>query len=412
MKILLGLAAILVLVLGGAAVYLAATTPSVGGGVPFPLPTRERALLSAVPVSAESFALVPGVAGVEAKMSRNAVTRDAAARFAAEATLPLPWMIGGADLVIWRSGRVTTCLLQLDPVRALVARAYLALARGGRSTRVLLDAPEGPALPAEELDRVLMLAAELPPGDALVVQREGARGSFPPIARPAVSSIAISATTIDIVSRSPGRDEWIAGDTPLRPRFARGSMLTAAFATPPRVLGDMNRLVGAKVSPLLRDGGAIVIYGVDAGKLLPRPHEVLVMPATPERRAELQRFTSQTLPRGVTEAVGFRIETGEADDDLLVAFDGDSIGRYRKDGLDAAQLPANVWSLRIDPRSAGPVLDRLASNPGLRYLAPRVHRAVRDAAGWMTALRSASSVEAGLVRTAGTAELRVRITSK
>lgn len=407
-------AGIVVAAVAGTAVYLAATTPSASREIRFPLSASDRELLGSVPAGADSFALVPSAAALENKLTANPVTREAMRRLAVSQALPWPWMVGRADLLVWHEGKRTSYLLRLDPFRSFLVRAYL-LAAGENAANLFLAAPEGPRIEAAELDRLAALGNRLPPGDALVVQRKGRRGAFPPIGRPAVSSVSITPDAMNIVSvaarSNAGAVNGAAERQPFVPRFARGAMITGTFAEPPRILEDMNRLGGGRSSSLLRDGGSVVVYEVDAGKLLPRPHEVIVLPATPERRAELQRLAAGTL-RGVGEAAGFRIETEEAGGQLLVAFDSDSLGRYRSDSFDDAELPANSWSVAIDPARAVPVLGRLGSNAGLRYLAPRIFRSARDLETWVAPLRAAKRIEAGLTAAGGTEELRVRVRAK
>jgi len=240
----------------------------------------------------------------------------------------------------------------------------------------------------------------LPPGDALVVQRENARGAFPPVGRPAVSSIRISPESIDIVSVSNGgQAPRLSGQAGMR--FPHSAILTATFTSPPRIIEEMNRLIGAKASALLGDGGAIVLYDVETNKLLPRPREVIVMPATPERRAALEDFARSDIP-------GIRIETGEAPGQLLLSFDKQSIAQYLKDTFDDPALSGSEWTIRIDPKRAVPMLDQLSDNPGLRFLAPRIFKSAKDLRNWVGNLENARSIEAA----ASPGELRVRIATK
>ena len=54
------------------------------------------------------------------------------------------------------------------------------------------------------------------------------------------------------------------------------------------MVDDLNRVMGAKVAPLLRNGGALALYDVEVGKLMPRPIGVVAVPA--DRRAEFASF--------------------------------------------------------------------------------------------------------------------------
>ena len=99
-------------------------------------------------------------------------------------------------------------------------------------------------MPAD-LSVLLRLATGLPEGDVFVVQKETGRGAFPPIGRPAVTSVRVTATEVLLVSRAATAET--AEQRRIRPRFPAGAMLAASFAAPPRVLGDLSRLLGAKI---------------------------------------------------------------------------------------------------------------------------------------------------------------------
>src|SRR5439155_23184653 len=124
-------------------------------------------------------------------------------------------------------------------------------------------------------------AANPPAGDALVVQREPGRGASPPIPRPAVSSVVVAPEAIRIVSRAASSEP---PSSPLVASFPKTAMLAATFTSPPRLVEDLNRLLGVKVAAMLGGGGAVALYDVEVGKLLPRPIGVFAVPA--ERRAE------------------------------------------------------------------------------------------------------------------------------
>jgi hypothetical protein len=404
---------IVVLIAGGVALYLVMSTPSTSAGVRFPITPAQRVLLGNVSASADAFALVPTAAAFEAKLRTNPVTRQAVEEWSSSRPLLPPWMIGGADLVVWRSGKRTSYALNLDWFRSLVVRVWMmagtSIDARWNGSALLLNAPNDAPMTAADLEALLALGNGLPAGDALAIQREGARGAFPPIGRPAATTARVTPDAISIASRSPR-----ASDRPLPPssldaRFPRGSMLTAAFSAPPRIIDEMNRLVGARASALLRDGGEIVLYGVDSHKLLPRPREVIVLPSTPERRIALQDFLSHTAPNQLQQALGFHIETADTGTKLLVAFDRDSIDRYRADTLDFPTLPATSWSIRVDPKRAVPMLQQIADSPGLRYLAPRLFRSARDLGDWIDHLQAASSIEAADSVSATEEELRVII---
>jgi hypothetical protein len=392
-KKLLLIIVVLALIAGGVALYLKSTTPSQSRGVAFPLGAREHEMLSHVPASAEAFALVPTAAALTAKLRANPITRDVVDEWSSKQKLPEPWMIGGADLLAWRTEGRTRYFLRLDPLRALLVRMYIMIA-GDIGDTVVINAPAEAAIGADELQRIEALAAKLPNGDALVVQRESGRGAFPPIARPAVSSVAVKPEIIDIVSRAASSDP---PSPPLAASFPKSAMLAAAFTTPPRLVGDLNRLTGAKIAELLANGGSIALYDVDVNKLMPRPIGVFGVPA--ERRAEFTNLVDLT-KQG--EALGYEVHTAERGNQLLLSFDR-SLDTYIKDTFEARQLPSARWTLRVDPGRLAPILSQLSNNIGLRIASPRIFRGAKDADRWISALGRAASIEANDA-TDGTAE--------
>ncbi|HEX3583453.1 MAG TPA: hypothetical protein VH087_16905 [Thermoanaerobaculia bacterium] len=398
---------IALVVIGAAVVYFVVTTPKESAGIRFPLSPAQRALLASVPASAESFALIPNAAALEGKLRANPVTREAVDDYRERATLPAPWMLGGADVVVWRAGKATTYFVRLDAVRSLLAHIYLMVAGDAGPTRLLINATDETPIAAAEIDQLLALGASLPAGEALVVQREESRGAYPPIGRPSVSTVTITPASIDISSVAPAilpANQTPPTGLPAPHRFARNAILTANFTSAPRLIEESNRLLGTKASVLLRDGGAVVLYAVDAGRLLPRPREVIVIPDTPERRALLGELTKL--------AVAFPVQTAQADNDLLIAFDDDSIGKYKSDTFEPPSLPGNRWSIRIDPQKALPMLEQVSDNPGLRLIAPRLFRSARDLNDWIEHLKAARSIEAAASTTGAGEELRVRIAAK
>ncbi|HEX7155360.1 MAG TPA: hypothetical protein VF618_28090 [Thermoanaerobaculia bacterium] len=396
----------IIVVVAGTAIYLVATTPKSGAGVTFPLDEAQRKLLARIPASADSFAFAPTAALLQAKLEANPVTRDPIRQWAAKQQLPGPWLLGGADLVAWKDGKRTSYGIRMDPFRALLVRLWL-MVGGDVDARwdgkvFLLNAGNGPKIDQSELTSLLMLCEGLPAGDVLVVQRERGRGLFPPLSRPTVSTLQITPQRIDITSR--GRTDDATPATPVSGRFPSGAMLSATFARAPRIVDDLNRLLGTRVSTLVGDGGSISIYGVDTGTLVPRPKGMIVMPATDARRQEMGELQQ------LAAFVGG--ETRDSGKELLVSFDRQSMGLYSKDTFAEAPWPANVWAVRLDPQPLIPVLERLGDNTGLRIASPRLHRAARDLRRWVRYLGQAEEIVAVDSVANGVEEMRVRIESK
>jgi hypothetical protein len=255
------------------------------------------------------------------------------------------------------------------------------------------------APPSPSLD--LALADGLPAGDALLVQRRESRGAFPPIGRPAFTAVKIAPNEIVLVSRAADASATTSEATTAS--FPEKAMLSVAFHEPPKLLGDLGRLLGTDIGDLVRNGGSLSLYEIDAGLLLPRPKGVIAVPANDAGRAALEEY------RKYVELVG---EIREANGQFLVSFDRTSAGAYINDAKEPAAWPANRWSGRIDPEVMIPILRRLGDSHGLRFAAPRIHRAARDLRNWIGALEQAESIEAAESASGGVEELRVRIVSK
>jgi len=386
---------------GGVVLYLIATTPSTSRGVVFPLDAANRAMIAHVPESAEAFALIPAAAALDAKMRANPVTRGAIESWTSKQQLPRPWMIGDADLLAWRSEGKTRYYLRLDPLRALLVRAYVMIA-GDIGNTIVINAPAEQPIDAAERDAILALTDKLPAGDALVVQRVASRGAYPPIARPAVSSIRVTPAEIDIVSRAASDDP---PSGPLVAHLPQHALIAGAFSTPPRILNDLNRLLGADVGKLFDSGGEIAIYDIATGKLLPRPLCVFVVPNDAPRQEALGRLQALL---GSGAALGIRPTVRPFDDRLLLSFD-DSIGNYINDAPAASRWASAGWALRLDPARLGPIAGNLSNDIGLRIAAPRIFRSARDTDRWIAALQRAKSIDAVDATDGAAEELRVTI---
>jgi hypothetical protein len=408
MKKLTIIGCILAALVAVVAIYLTATTPKTSVGVRFPLTGAQRALIAAVPESAESFALIPTAAALDAKLRANPVTSEAVDDWERSHSLPSPWMVGGADLLAWRDATTTRYLVRLDPIRGVLVRTYMMFG-GDIGETLVLNAPDGPPISANDLAPILALSEKLPPGDAFVVQRRGSRGAFPPIGRPAVTSLSVTPDDILFTSRAARDvDEPAAMQLTQPAQFASGALLTATFATMPRVVEDMNRVFGTKVSSLVQNGGTLTVYDIDTHKFMPRPKGVISVTDDPVRRASFEEFVSK-VQQG--ESLGIHIRTAEHGGALLLSFD-DSIDIYLKDTFRPGSWPAGKWAVRADPKHLVPILGRLGDSIGLRIAAPRFFRSARDLGHWIEALKGATVLEAADSDDGSAEELKVRIGAK
>lgn len=410
MRTLLVFLLILAILFGGIALYLYATTPTTSAGVTFPLSNDHRALLARVPAGADSFALIPTAAVLHKKLLANPVTSEPVARWTETQDVPQPWLLGGADVVAWRDGKQTSYAIRVDAFRAFLVRIMMMWSSGNVDARwdgtmFVINSHGGTAIAAAALDPIVELANGLPPGDMLVVQRNRARGVFPPIGRPAVTSMTISPGEILSVSRSAAsglaasaftRDGSSAAAALQHPQ---GAMLSVNFAEPPRLLADFQRLLGANLKDL--GAGSIALYDIDTGTLLPRPKGVIAVPRS--NRAALGDVIR------AADMLGGHEEKG---DQLVMAFDRKSLPLYLEDTFAPPTLPATSWSVRLDPQKLVPALEKVGDSRGLQIASGRLHRAARDLRNWISFLENAKSIEAGASTAGGFDELRVRIASK
>ena len=383
----------------GTAIYLVATTPREAPPLRFPLTPSQLELLGRVPATAEAYAYIPAPAVLHRRLIENPVTRGAVARWSEEQPLPPASLLGAADAVLWKTGKVTSYAIRLDALRALIVRIWTLFSRTdaqweGSTLLVNAEASGGGAPEAGQ-------AQGLPEGDIFVVQRSGARGAFPPIARPALTSVRVTVSEILITARA--RNTTTNEPSPFRARFPRNAILSVAFSDPPPILGDFERLLAADIEAIAGDGGMIALYKVETGTLLPRPKGVVVLPADDESRSTLVRYER------VIDLVGEKVErNGE----LVVSFDSTSARQYLEDVPVPATWSATEWAVRLDPVRLVPVLRKSGDSAGLRFIAPRIHRGTRDLRRWIDALEQAGSVEAALSASGGVEELRVRVAAK
>lgn len=384
------------------AAYLLLTTPHDAAPLSAPLTASQQQLIARVPSDAEAYALIAAPAVLLRKLETNPVTAEAIAKWREEQPLPPKAMLGAADAVVWKRGKSTSYAVRFDPVRAIIVRIWTMMSDvesqwDGRT--LLIGEQRGAAFsPPPEV----LMAEGLPPGDMFVVQRKESRGAFPPIPRPAITSVKVTADQIDIASRAPAKD----GGSGLKPALhvlPSSAMLAIAFTDPPRVLGDVNRLVATDIEDLVNGGATMAVYDVDTGTFLPRPFMAVVVPADEQHRATLGKYD---------QAIQMVGQTVEQQGEIVVAFDRKSAAQYLKDGRTAMPWPANRWSVRIDPARLIPVLRKVGDNPALRFATPRLHRGARDLRRWMGGLEQARSIEAAASATGDYEELRVRIASK
>jgi hypothetical protein len=436
MKKTLVIIAIATAVIVAAIVYLYATVPASVAPVTAPFDGTAADLLAHVPASATDIAYMRRASAVYRKALADPLAGPPLREWSDRAGLArLPLLLGSADAVVWRAGDGGFGFAaRPDPMRRGLLHLYLAVS--GRDELSLDDGAlvmngGEPSTPSQHaVSELAALSSGLPPSDVIVLQREGSRGSFPPIGRPAVTAIRLGGGKILLDSQSRAEEGSAALTAPLPFAHPSGAMMSIAMASPPRLAGELNRLFARKVTPLLDAGGMLVVYDVDARSLLPRPMGVVVLRADGAHRAALSSFVESlasmtgaaatvskrrigTVDIETRDALGVRIETAESGSELLLSFDRSSIERYLGAPARGAIDPAPaVWSAVVVPSIAGPIIGRLSRSPGFRILSPKLYRAASDLEKWMTALEGASRVEVRKDLSAGQEHLRVVITAK
>src|SRR5687767_2924686 len=235
MRTLLVLVLVLALIAGAVAVYLVSTTPKESAGIRFPITADQRALLARVPAGADAFALIPTAAVMHKKLLANPVTRGPVEAWTEKESMPEPWMLGGADILAWRDDKRTSYAIRVDAFRAFLVRIWMMWSSGNVDARwdgtaFVMNGGGGAPIDPNEIEKLLALAAGLPEGDVFVVQRNRTRGAFPPIGRPAVSSLTVSAEEIVSVSRAArAAGSLDSARDDIRAQFPKSAMLAVTF---------------------------------------------------------------------------------------------------------------------------------------------------------------------------------------
>jgi hypothetical protein len=416
-------------------VWVFVTMPHAPSRLYAPLTAGQRALLLHVPSSAESFALIGTAGAVYERLAANPITAGPLESWAAQQQMPSPRLaLGRADIVAWKSGKTVGYAVRPDPVRRLLLRIYqlvgAELEARWEGDTLLVDAPPEPTLDAAEIDRLLAFGAGLPAANILVVQRESARGAFPPLPRPVLTSVEIGVRDVALTSRAVRPADETAMVAPHQIALSRSALLAAGFQKPPAAINDLNRLFGGKVSGLMEDGGSLALYEIDTHKLVPRPAGVIAVPPTADSAATFNAFagamfpsflsrdmsdTSHRTSHGVDivsrQGLGYRVETARTPSDLLLAFDRSSIEAFITDDVERSATTSR-WVVRIDPARLVPILQALGNNPGFRFAAPKLARSAQDLRGWAGYLTPASRIDGTLIDNGPYLELRASITSK
>jgi hypothetical protein len=414
-RTLIGIACAAGALAAAAAVWLAVSASGPARTVWLPLSGADRALLAHVPAGASEIALVPSAAATYRGLKGNPATAELTRAWAERSGWRwIPTLLGQADVVFWRQDRRVGMAASVDGLRAALLRAWI-LVSGSEELSIdgttLLAGGNDRPMSAAELDSLLDVAATLPRANALVWQTETASGAFPPIGRPAATAVSLTSDGFVLRCASGAPTGDAADQRPLGGRFPTGAMVSIAFAGAPQFGGEIERLVGIRVRPLLDRGGMLVVYDFDMRKLVPRPLGLLALPDDPAHREALAALVASVesvgkdLVRQTTrlagstpvvhrEAFGGTMESAESEGELLVSFDGTSMDRYLGGGFEAIPAQPAVWLARLEPSRLAPLVFGADRNPALRFLTPKISRSARGASTWigyLTGVRRAVS---------------------
>ncbi len=434
MRRLLVLILIAVLIIGAAVTVFLVVTGSPGRGVASAVAGLDsHPLLAMVPADATDFAFVPAAAAVWRDAQRNPVAGPLVTSWSTRPELRHPGLaFGRADVVIWRAGDHVGFAGRVDPLRAALLRIWIAIA-GRDDLRVegqtVAQNLSEQTIDRGQLERLTALASSLPPADALIWQTERARGSFPPIGRPSVTAVRLTSDGVLIDSTSMQRTDDASAQRALSLRYPEEAVATIAFAASPSFAGELDRLVGARVRPLLERGGTLVIYDVDSRKLIARPLGLLVLAADDAHRAAVTNLMGSLAGMGrdvvaqstrrvgsteITrrEILGATVETAEAGGEILISFDRSSMDRYLSGPAETVPAQLAIWVLRGDGSRLAPLLEAASGNPALRFLTPKIFRSTRDANRSIRYLSGARRLVAHKVEGKDGEELHVVLSAK
>ncbi|MHB0968446.1 MAG: hypothetical protein ACYC7A_05115 [Thermoanaerobaculia bacterium] len=294
----------------------------------------------------------------------------------AEASI-LGWVAGNAKVVVWSgenhrgavtdAGVVRTAFLRL----ALIGNGARFTTANGYSVVVLGDVQPG----GFAIEAVRPANAH-----AWFLVPKGSKLSLPTLDPPAVTSVRLDSDAIRLETTAFSRPEDAVFAPPLP--IPANAMLVVNSGKPPRLLKDLDRIVPGDLREAMAAGGQIALYGIEPKALFPRPLGVIAVPRG-----------SSGGPSFTAEALGFSIEETIVGDRRVIAFDRGSGALYRDAEFNEPELPAGtLWYAEIDPGRLVPALRAIEDHDGMRLLARRAHRVVRNTLRWLGPLEGAGRI--------------------
>lgn len=344
---------------------------------------RVAPMLAVVPDDAGDVLIVPSCGPAYWRLRRHPVFARAVRDWNSSY---LPWLLGGAPAILWRGDEDGGLIADPDPLRELLIRLFGHGTEARIENGLLIRGRSGSGFP---------MPSAPPPVSGHLFALHGTKGrSFPPMERPAVSTVVID-DRIDIQSRALHPAESMETLRPEMARLPRNAILSAAFASPPSLIRRIEQTLPVEISPLLQNGGTLALYRLHDERFLPRPRGVVIIPVDdrtfPELRRRLESLSPE-LPFRIAEqssrtvmgqqvvrreSYGFTLEYTRRGKELLVAFDRTSLETFLGDDLTTVNGAAGtmVWCSRLDVQQLLPALERMREHMGLRLLLPELGRA-------------------------------------
>ncbi|HEY0593833.1 MAG TPA: hypothetical protein VGF40_18825, partial [Thermoanaerobaculia bacterium] len=310
------------------------------------------------------------------------------------------WLIGNAPVAIWTSGGAWGALARPDPLHRIalrIANPFVPV-----DLRIEGDLVRfGPEVAAasQAIDPSLVRTLE---GHLFILH--GAKGSYPPMERPALTALRFGDGVLRITSRGRAKDG--ASSAPPALLGARtlpsNALLAARFAEPPRAVLAMEKTAPIRFERLLGEGAMVALYGVEEGGLIPRPLIAFSVPADDATYRDLVGAVDRAMAKGAVglllgpqpettrtagdvtithrEGLGLTLEYARRGDELLFAFDDGSVEQLLRAREISVGTGSAIWSMRARPAELLPALEELGSSRGLRLLARGFSNAARDLA--------------------------------
>ena len=283
--------------------------------------------------------------------------------------------------------------------------------------------PERPAtVPAQRISAGLR-------GEAFLVQHEG-KDRFPPVGRPSVTAVSVRGDEIALLARGRIGQSAMLSSSAGAFEAPRDAMFSIVFWQPHDALEDLDRFLPLNLHDLARRGTMLSIYDVEGGRLLPRPRGLIVVPETQESTEAVGALFNTAAFRELGDTpvtsrevggvkidrarrLGAEIEVARVGGKLLIGLDGTSIEKY----LSAQRFTlssggAIAWSAVASASRLRPVLDDLKDEKSLKFLAPRMHRSVRQMASFVQLLPPEAEVTANKRVTPSAEEVEVILKTK